>query len=74
MLFRSDGKFVVKGFHVKEHPGPTREGEDTGQPAIYSGSITDQTMTLTVKLSRTDEDIGTFTLTQGKSGRIRKCM
>ena len=70
-----EGKFSVKGFHVRERPGPTREGEDTeGQPATYSGSINNQTMTLTVKLSRTNEDIGTFTLTQGKTGRIRKCM
>ena len=62
-----EGKFSVKGFHVRERPGPTREGEDTeGQPATYSGSINNQTMTLTVKLSRTNEDIGTFTLTQGK--------
>lgn len=70
-----EGKFVVKGFHVKERPGPTREGDDTnGQPAIYNGSIDGETMTLTVRLSGSNEEIGAFTLTQGKTGRIRKCM
>ncbi len=70
-----EGKFVVKGLHVKERPGPIREGDDNeGQPAIYSGSIDDQTMSLNVKLSSTNEDLGTFTLSHGKSGRIRKCM
>ena len=70
-----EGKFVLKGFHVKERPGPTREGDDTnGQPAIYTGSIDGETMTLTVRLSGSNEEIGAFTLTQGKTGRIRKCM
>jgi len=70
-----EGNFVAKGFHVRERPGPTREGDDTkGQPATYSGSINGETMTLTVKLSGSNEAIGAFTLTQGKPGRIHKCM
>ena len=70
-----NGKFTVKGVHVTEHPGPVRLGEDTeGEPANYTGSINDQTMTLTVTMSRTNKGVGTFTLTKGKSGRIRKCM
>ena len=70
-----NGKFTAKGVHVTEHPGPVRLGEDTeGEPANYSGSINDETMTLTVTMSRTNKDVGTFTLTKGKSGRIRKCM
>jgi hypothetical protein len=69
-----EGKFVVKGVHVKEHPGPIRVDEDaSGQPAIYQGSIDGNTMTLTVKLSGSDETIGTFTLTRGKTGRVRRC-
>ena len=31
-------------------------------------------MTLTVELVENNETVGTFTLTQGKTGRIRKCM
>jgi hypothetical protein len=70
-----EGKFVVKGLHVREHGGPVREEEDkTGQPVTYRGSIDGETMDLTVTLSETKESIGTFTLTRGKSGRIRKCM
>jgi hypothetical protein len=70
-----DGKFTVKGVHVREHPGPVREDEDqSGQPATYRGSISGNTMTLTVTLSGSDETVGTFKLTRGKGGRIRKCM
>jgi hypothetical protein len=70
-----EGKFVAKGFHVREHGGPVREEEKaTGQPVTYRGSIEGETMTLTVTLSETRETIGTFTLTRGKSGRIRKCL
>ena len=70
----SDGKFAAKGIHKRERGGPTRQGEDEGQPAKYRGTIKDQTMTLTVELTENNESAGTFTLTQGKTGRIRKCM
>ena len=70
-----EGKFAAKGFHVREHGGPVREEEDkTGQPVTYQGSIAGETMTLAVVLSETKETVGTFSLTRGKTGRIRKCM
>ena len=70
----ADGKFEAKGIHKRERGGPMRQGEDEGQPAIYRGSVKDETMTLTVELAENNEAVGTFTLTQGKTGRIRKCM
>ncbi|MGZ5483123.1 MAG: hypothetical protein ACXWID_14195 [Pyrinomonadaceae bacterium] len=70
----SQGKFEAKGAHTRERGGPTRQGEDEGQPAIYRGSVKDETMTLTVELVENNESVGTFTLTHGKTGRIRKCM
>jgi hypothetical protein len=70
-----DGKFKSRGTHVKEGPGPTREGQDErGEPADYSGSIDGDTMTLTVTLPNTGETVGTFTLTKGARGKIRKCL
>ena len=70
----SEGKFEVKGAHARERGGPTRQGENNEQPAIYRGSIKDDTMNLTVELTKDNESVGTFTLTQGKQGRIRKCL
>ena len=68
-------KFAVKGRHVRERGGPIRaDQDDSGQPAIYRGSIDGDTMTLTVTLSESDEKVGTYTLTRGKVGRIRKCL
>ena len=70
-----DGKFLVKGSHVREHPGPIRSDEDqSGRPATYHGLIDGETMTLTVTLTGSKETVGTFTLTHGKSGRVRKCL
>ena len=62
----ADGKFEAKGIHKRERGGPTRQGEDEGQPAVYRGSVKDETMTLTVELAENNESVGTFTLTQGK--------
>ena len=70
----TDGKFEAKGTHTRERGGPTRQGEDNEQPAIYRGSIKDETMTLRVELTQNNENVGTFTLTHGRSGRIRKCL
>jgi hypothetical protein len=70
----SSRSFDLRGSHVREHGGPVREGEETdGQPARYTGSIQDQKMTITVTLIDTKETVGTFTLTHGKTPRIRKC-
>ena len=74
IVLDGQGRFSARGRHVREHPGPTREGEDrSGQPATYRGSVNGDTMNLTVILSDSNETVGTFTLTQGKSGRIRRC-
>ena len=69
-----EGKFEVKGIHVREHGGPEREGDGNELPAVYRGSIKDETMTLTVELTQDKQNIGTFTLTQGQTGRVRKCL
>ena len=70
----SAGKFSAKGRFARQRPGPTREGEDTeGQPAIYSGMLNGENMTLTITLVQKSEKAGNFTLSHGKMGRIRRC-
>ncbi len=62
-----EGKFKVRGVHVKERPGPVRLGQENEHPASYEASIEGDTMTLIVKLTENDETIGTFRLTRGKA-------
>ena len=70
-----DGRFEVAGVYVREHGGPIRQGEiPDSHPAIYSGVVVSQTMTLTIRLSDSNETIGTFTLASGSSGRVFKCL
>lgn len=70
----SKGQFTWRGSHMREHGGPIRKDENrSGRPAIYSGSIKDDTMTLTVKLADTDEVLDTYTLKRGSPGRVFKC-
>jgi hypothetical protein len=70
----ANGKFESKGVFARERGGPERMGENNDQPAIYRGSIKEKTMTLTIELTRNNENLGTFTLTQGSSGRLHKCL
>jgi hypothetical protein len=69
------GRFRLKGTHTPEHGGPVRRDESANtRPALYTGSIHGETMTLTVTLTDKNETVGTYTLTKGATGRIFKCM
>lgn len=69
------GHFSAHGLHVTERPGAIRVGdEQKSRPATYRGSVSGDTMKLTVTLSDSNETVGTFTLTHGKSGRLRRCL
>jgi hypothetical protein len=71
----SSGRFDLSGTHTREHGGPIREGEKANsQPARYVGSTDGRTMSLTVTLRDSNQDVGTFTLTRGETGRIVKCL
>ena len=70
----SEGRFALNGTYVREGPGPIRlNAPRVSQPALYSGTIKGDEMSLSVKLQKTSEELGTFTLTRGSEGRIRKC-
>jgi hypothetical protein len=74
LIADSEGRFDAKGTHVRESPGPIRVGiTPISQSARYTGTIKDQTMTLTVTLTERGQTIGTYTLTRGSEGRIWKC-
>ena len=75
MTLDSNGYFDVRGVHVKERGGPIRQGERSDAlPARYTGRVQDQTMTITVMLTDSKEIAGTFTLSYGKTTRLRKCL
>jgi hypothetical protein len=69
-----DDKFELKGVYAPEHGGPVRMNENNEQPAVYRGSIKEKQMTLTIELAKDHETVGTFTLTHGSGGRIRRCL
>ena len=70
-----DGSFDLRGYFVRERGAAASAGqEDNRFPARYSGRVKRQTMTLTVTLTNTREEIGTFTLTRGHAARLTKCM
>jgi hypothetical protein len=69
------GAFRVEGRYVPERHGPVREGqEDASRPAVYAGQAEGGTMTLTITLTDSGEELGPFELTHGKTPRLTKCM
>ena len=69
------GAFQAEGRYVREGPGPVREGQgEEGVPARYSGKVDGGKLTLTITLAGSDEEVGTFELTHGKTPRLTKCL
>ena len=74
LTLSADGRFDVRGTFRREGPGPVRLGaKPSARPARYEGSVSGQQLTLKITLTDTDQDAGTFTLTQGSVGRVWKC-
>ena len=69
----SNGRFEVSGLYKREGPGPVRQGVNNQSRATYSGAVKDDTMTLSIQLDGSTDDLLKFTLTLGKEGRIWKC-
>lgn len=68
-----NGKFQLRGTFTPERGGPVRAGESQReQPAVYSGELKDNMMTLVLKIGDSD-DTETFTLEKGKPGKLVKC-
>jgi hypothetical protein len=73
LIINAQGKFQLRGTFTPERGGPIRADDHTpAQPATYSGEIKGATMTLTLKVSGSDET-ETFTLEKGKQGDLFKC-
>ena len=75
IVLDGQGAFRAAGTYVQERHGPVREGqEDPGRPAVYAGKAEGGQMTLTITLTGSEEELGTFELTHGKTPRLTKCM
>ena len=67
------GRFDLPGTFRREGAS-IRVGKTPGsRPARYSGRVEGRAMTLTVKLTETDQTPDTYTLTRGSEGRLWKC-
>jgi hypothetical protein len=69
----TDGAFSLKGTFTPERSGPSRDDRSRTAPAIYSGTIERDTMTLHIVLAGQDREIGQYVLSRGGAGTLRKC-
>ena len=72
LVIDAAGHFNLHGTHHMERGGPIRaDASSKGQAATYTGSISGNTMTLTLKVG--DDEAETFTLEKGNEGKLVKC-
>ena len=75
LVVDSGGGFKLAGTHTVERGGPIRSDESSNaRPAVFTGTVRGETMSLTVTLSDTNENVGTFSLVHGKTGKLFRCM
>jgi hypothetical protein len=68
------GRFSVQGFHVSEHGGPVREGQQADRiPVQFTGRVSDKRMYLTVRRRSSGKLIGSFALIFGQEASLVKC-
>jgi hypothetical protein len=69
------GSFAMDGLYFQEQGGPINDKEQPVPRKVrYEGQVSEDTMTLTVVASDTQEKIGTFTLLFGANARITRCL
>jgi len=74
LVTTAKGRFAVRGTYRPEHGGPARRGALSGESeTVYLGTISENTMVLTFKLSGDQEPQGPFTLRHGHAGHLIKC-
>jgi hypothetical protein len=71
----TDGSFVALGTHATGHGGPIMQGEIPDRhPARYDGWTDGKTMKLTVTLTDSGQELGSFTLVRGQSPHVFRCL
>jgi hypothetical protein len=68
-----NGAFAVTGSFQPERPGPASREAPPARPMRLSGTVKGDEMQVTVRLTDSNEDVGTFTLTFGAAPRLVKC-
>jgi hypothetical protein len=74
LTFDRQGRFSWRGSYTRERGGPIRLGQRAPNlAATYSGSISGNTMTLTVTLENSTLEPQKYSLERDKVGRVFKC-
>lgn len=68
-----DGAFTVSGTFLQERPGPTTPDGPARRPMRVSGTVKGNDMQVSIALTDSNEDLGSFALTFGGTARLVKC-
>jgi hypothetical protein len=68
-----DGRFATSGTFLQERPGPTTRNGPAQRPMRLSGTVKGDDMQVSIVLTDSNEDVGSFTLTFGTTPRLVKC-
>lgn len=68
-----DGGFATNGTFLQDRPGPTTPNGPAQRPMRLSGTVKGDDMQVSIVLTDSNEDVGSFTLTFGGTVRLVKC-
>ena len=67
-------RFNVLGLHYMGMGGPIGVDKANPRPARYEGTVKGDQMTMTVTLTDTKEQVGTFQLVRGENPHVLRCL
>jgi hypothetical protein len=68
-----EGRFEVEGTYTLEGPRPVRPLGPASEPAIYTGGLEGDDLTLEVE-RESGAVVGPYELSRGQAGRVLKCL
>ena len=70
----NNGKFSALGLYYAGMGGPIGVDKVNPRPARYEGTVKGDEMNMTVTLTDTNQQVGTFTLVRGADPHVFKCL
>jgi len=75
LVLDGSGRFETLGVITLGQGGPVRDDQQPDvHPARYRGVYSDGILTLDIRITDLDRDVGTFQLRRGASGTLVKCL
>jgi hypothetical protein len=75
LRMKRNGSFEAQGSMTRSGPGPIRiDHQPKPVPVVLKGTVSGKTIKVSVTDADSGEELGSYSLTKGVTGRLRRCL